>query len=177
MGQVRAMIGRDVHVDEPLLTAGIDSRGGMELRRTLAAAFGLQLPVTLLYDHQTVSDIVIFVEGQLQQGRAAAQASSDEPLDQQGATYASASQRAVVAPAKPVVSEGPSPLLKVLRPPAVQRPLFLAAPGVANAQVSMTLPPLGCEAGDDFPLPECVLFVQRVPAMERSAHLRAGQGQ
>ena len=42
------MLGRVVHLDEPLLTAGIDSRGGMELRQKLAASLGLQLPVTLL---------------------------------------------------------------------------------------------------------------------------------
>lgn len=33
----------------------------------------------------------------------------------------------------------PSNLLKLLRPPIAARPLFLAAPGVANAQVGMWL--------------------------------------
>ena len=49
LSEVGAMLGRIVHLDEPLLTAGIDSRGGMELRQKLAASLGLQLPVTLLW--------------------------------------------------------------------------------------------------------------------------------
>lgn len=43
MSEVRAMLGRAVHPDEPLMAAGLDSRGGMELRRTLAGSLGLQV--------------------------------------------------------------------------------------------------------------------------------------
>ena len=43
MGEVRTMLGHAVHPDEPLMAAGLDSRGGMELRRTLADSLGLQV--------------------------------------------------------------------------------------------------------------------------------------
>lgn len=37
------MLGHAVHPDEPLMAAGLDSRGGMELRRALADSLGLQV--------------------------------------------------------------------------------------------------------------------------------------
>jgi hypothetical protein len=41
------MLGRSVHPDEPLMAAGLDSRGGMELRRTLADSLGMQVGAKL----------------------------------------------------------------------------------------------------------------------------------
>ena len=41
MSEVRAMLGHAVH-PEPLMAAGLDSRGGMELRRALAESLGMQ---------------------------------------------------------------------------------------------------------------------------------------
>ncbi len=55
------MVGHAVHPEEPLMSAGLDSRGAMELRRSLADSIGMQLPATLLYDHQSVSAIVDFI--------------------------------------------------------------------------------------------------------------------
>lgn len=43
MSGVCAMLGHAVHPDEPLMMAGLDSRGGMELRRSLAESLGLQV--------------------------------------------------------------------------------------------------------------------------------------
>lgn len=43
MSEVRAMLGQAVHPDEPLMMAGLDSRGGMELRRALADSLGMQV--------------------------------------------------------------------------------------------------------------------------------------
>lgn len=59
--EVKAVVGRNVLVDEPLMTAGMDSRGGMELRRTIAAATKLPLPVTMLYDYPSIGAIVGFL--------------------------------------------------------------------------------------------------------------------
>ena len=42
MTEVRAMLGRAVHPDEQLMAVGLDSRGGMELRRSLGDALGMQ---------------------------------------------------------------------------------------------------------------------------------------
>ncbi|GIL78111.1 hypothetical protein Vretifemale_7539, partial [Volvox reticuliferus] len=65
MLEVRSLVGRQVHPAEPLIGAGVDSRAGMELRRGLSEALGVALPVTLLYDHQSVNEIVGYIEGQL----------------------------------------------------------------------------------------------------------------
>ena len=175
MSEVGAMLGRMVHPDEPLLTAGIDSRGGMELRQKLASAFGMQLPVTLLYDHQTVAEIVEFAckeldevaaktvaaaaskpsdgtgrgprEGSRGTETGLAEEEEEEDLlmagggDGSGWAAAAGANRAGALRQDQRQQQGeqetllPSPLLKVLRPAAAQRPLFLAAPGVANAQV------------------------------------------
>lgn len=37
------MLGHGVHPDEPLMMVGLDSRGGMELRRSLAESLGMQV--------------------------------------------------------------------------------------------------------------------------------------
>ena len=43
MSEVRSMMGHAVHPDEPLMANGLDSRGGMELRRALADSIGIQV--------------------------------------------------------------------------------------------------------------------------------------
>ena len=55
------MMGHTIHPEEPLMTAGLDSRGGMELRRSLGESLGLDLPVTLLYDYQSISAITSYI--------------------------------------------------------------------------------------------------------------------
>lgn len=59
--EVRNLFGRNMPPTEPLMTLGLDSRGAMELRQLLATATGLTLPVTLLYDYQTVNDIATYL--------------------------------------------------------------------------------------------------------------------
>jgi acyl carrier protein len=65
MAEVRAMLGHAVHPSEPLMAAGLDSRGAMELRRGLGRALAMTLPVTLLYDQQTVAAIVEYVNARV----------------------------------------------------------------------------------------------------------------
>lgn len=59
--EVKDVMGYSVPNDEPLMAAGMDSRGGMELRRTIAAATQLPLPVTMLYDYPSISAMVGFL--------------------------------------------------------------------------------------------------------------------
>jgi thioesterase domain-containing protein len=136
MTEVRNMVGHAIHPDEPLMSAGLDSRGGMELRRNLADSVGLQLPVTLLYDYQNVNSIVEFIGETVQTAAAGGvggsgtgrdEDSSDE--DDEGEVGRGRGNAAAAAAAA-----GPSELLKTLRPEPISKPLFLAAPGVANAQ-------------------------------------------
>ena len=117
--EVRAMVGHSIHPEEPLMSAGLDSRGGMELRRALGETLGLDLPVTLLYDYQSILAIVAYINS-LIEAQAQAQAGggveaeanrSDEREEEAGAGPA---RRGVVMLAE-AAAEKPSKLLKTLR--------------------------------------------------------------
>lgn len=53
--------GTDVAPDEPLMSAGLDSLGAVELRNGVSAKFGVTLPATVAFDHPTLKvKIIIF---------------------------------------------------------------------------------------------------------------------
>jgi acyl carrier protein len=52
---VATVLGSAVSNDQPLMAAGLDSLGAVELRNALAAAFGTELPPTMTLDYPTVS--------------------------------------------------------------------------------------------------------------------------
>lgn len=54
--------GGSVEPDSPLMEAGIDSLGSVELRNQLQSASGVSLPSTLIFDHPTVRQISLFLE-------------------------------------------------------------------------------------------------------------------
>lgn len=140
--QVRGMLGHAVHPDEPLMSSGLDSRAGMELRSTLADQLGINLPVMVLYDAQTINQLVEFINEQLSAAPTAAAAAgaggsgqaSDDEADAAAAADGAAAARRARQAAADAESSKPSELLKLLRGAPTPRPLFLAAPGVANAQ-------------------------------------------
>ena len=113
--EVRAMVGHSIHPEEPLMSAGLDSRGGMELRRALGDTLGLDLPVTLLYDYQSISAIVGYISSLIEtQAQAQVGPSADQWDDEedQGSSGSVGRVRARVAQA---AAEKPSKLLKTLR--------------------------------------------------------------
>lgn len=135
MGEVRNVVGKPIHPAEPLMTSGLDSRGGMELRRSLADSLGMQLPVTLLYDYQSIDDIVGFINSSIlevaNKGKHDASSEISSSVDDE---YDLSDGRTSRVAGKPSATSSVSKLLKTLRPPETPKPLFLAAPGVANAQ-------------------------------------------
>jgi pimeloyl-ACP methyl ester carboxylesterase len=104
----------------------------MELRASLADSLGVPLPVTLLYDAQTINQLVDFVNEQIRTAvpAAAAQGRSQQPRAATEAEEAAAARQAAAVQEPDKASE----LIKLLRGAPPPRPLFLAAPGVANAQ-------------------------------------------
>ena len=63
-----AVIGaaKQVSADQPLMEAGLDSLGAVELRNSLATRFSLELPATLIFDHPTAEALSQFLASQLQ---------------------------------------------------------------------------------------------------------------
>lgn len=65
MSAVAGVTGSRVAEDEPLMAAGLDSLGAVELRNSLEASLGLQLPGTLVFDFPTSTAVARHVVSRL----------------------------------------------------------------------------------------------------------------
>jgi acyl carrier protein len=61
---VRSVLGAEVGADEPLMAAGRDSLGAVELRNALQEGAGVELPATLMFDYPTVDALAGFIVSQ-----------------------------------------------------------------------------------------------------------------
>ena len=71
---VDTVVGHAVGLDEPLMAAGLDSLGTVELRNTLEAQLGLQLPATLVFDYPSINALADLLYPKLAVATAAAAA-------------------------------------------------------------------------------------------------------
>lgn len=62
---VTGMLGSAVLPEQPLMEAGLDSLGAVELRNALSEAFQLQLPATAIFDYPTVAALAHFISSHL----------------------------------------------------------------------------------------------------------------
>ena len=76
---VRSILGADVDPDAPLMAAGLDSLGAVELRSSLESRLGVQLPSTLVFDYPTVAALTQFLASRLGGAAAADSATLEVP--------------------------------------------------------------------------------------------------
>ena len=60
---IHGVLGTAVAADQPLMEAGLDSLGSVELRNALGSAFGLELPATVTFDYPTPAALAAFLVG------------------------------------------------------------------------------------------------------------------
>jgi acyl carrier protein len=77
---VQGVLGGAVSEDEPLMAAGLDSLGAVELRNSLESSLGLQLPSTLMFDYPSIAAISDFVCSQVE-GEEEAEAAEASALE------------------------------------------------------------------------------------------------
>ena len=61
-----SLVGHALEPHQPLMEAGLDSLGAVELRTSLAERFNLDLPATLIFDYPTLASLSVFVNQQIQ---------------------------------------------------------------------------------------------------------------
>ena len=115
---LRGILGADISVDEPLMAAGLDSLGAVELRNGLEAHFGTRLSGTLVFDYPTAAAMAAHIAGQLgassaggvsagaAAAAAAAAAQSDRVAAEVMAAVAEILGTPAVDPAQPLLAAG-----------------------------------------------------------------------
>ena len=78
---VRSILGADVSANEPLMAAGLDSLGAVELKNALEGRMGLQLPGTLIFDYPTIEALTEHLQTQLPESESVDETSSTSVVD------------------------------------------------------------------------------------------------
>ena len=63
---LQSILGESVGLEEPLMSAGLDSLGSVEFANLLSRRFGMQMPGTLVFDYPTVNAVSAYLHSKLQ---------------------------------------------------------------------------------------------------------------
>lgn len=81
-GIVGDVVGREVGGDEPLLDAGLDSLGAVELHSTVQQTMGVELPSTLVFDYPNINAVAGFISDTLAPEGEVEEMMQDQSLSQ-----------------------------------------------------------------------------------------------
>ena len=76
---VQTTLGAAVPDDQPLMEAGLDSLGAVDLRNAIGEAFHLQLPATAIFDYPTITAMSQYICSQMASGTGIIRAPLPEP--------------------------------------------------------------------------------------------------
>ncbi len=116
---VSGVVGSSVPPDTPLMSAGLDSLGAVELRNALEGRLGLQLPGTLVFDYPTVEAIAGYVAERVVPAAGDMQREEESEADEEAAgavqltTASSLSTARVSRVAFAAASSAPAPTTAV----------------------------------------------------------------
>lgn len=61
---VCSILGSTIDLEQPLMEAGLDSLGAIELRNSLSSLFGIELPATITLDYPTAAALANYISAQ-----------------------------------------------------------------------------------------------------------------
>ena len=156
---VNKMLGVDVTPDQPLMEAGMDSLGAVELRTALNKAFNVELPATVTFDFPTVNALAGCINTELEM--VAQQEEEEEEIQHQASRQAAAAAAAVAsaaAVARAAVASTSSATARQTLPPQNQQQKVSLSSAEINRKVAITVQKLlGAEVAPDQPLMEAGL--------------------
>ena len=79
-GCVSDILGKEVAINEPLIDAGLDSLGAVELRDAVNAAVDMELPSTVVFDYPSVGAMSGFIVSQMHPEGEAGLEIVDQPV-------------------------------------------------------------------------------------------------
>jgi acyl carrier protein len=129
-GVVTGLVGAPVAPDAPLMAAGLDSLGAVELRSSLEARLRLSLPATLVFDYPTQAALVDHLDGLVAAAGGAEAAAGGKGAAAAAAPAARGAARPAAAPVS-APAGGPAPGLIVVSATAERMPRG-AAPAAAS---------------------------------------------
>ncbi|UPR02038.1 polyketide synthase [Chloropicon primus] len=85
---VQRLLQQDIDINTPLMEAGLDSLGVVELRNTISSSVGVQLPSTVILDYPSINALTTFICGELglQEGKSVQELHEVLPSAEMGVT-------------------------------------------------------------------------------------------
>jgi acyl transferase domain-containing protein len=119
---VNRLLGSQVAPDQPLMEAGMDSLGAVELRTTLNTTFNADFPATITFDYPTITALTTFIVANVEEFQ----------LEVPAVATADSAQLSLATAATAIAVQHQHP---IMRPLAASLPLVVAEPQATTTAV------------------------------------------